>query len=238
MVRRVLLLLLTASVLLSCQSGKKDMALSSFWEGKTLLSEDISLSEEQFADFAELAVAGPREEALTALDALFDRLKAEDEVAYYIYSDWVAGAFYSPLSPCRDAELFAYCVGRLETDGILTEDEFRRFGRMRDWISLNAAGQKAALPQPDPEGRPTLVLVIDLSCPSCRMALDKLGTDPAWDSCRRLALCGGHGEAPDADGWEIQLLPDGASHFDLGLVPFYYVIDPAGVVSKSYTPAL
>ena len=135
MLRHVLALIFTAAVLLSCQSGKKpagsvisteaEKSLSDYWSHNDwhIVEGDIRVNEDRFADFAELAAAAPKKEAIAALGALLDTLKAEDEVAYYIYAGWVEGAFYNPLSPCRNYELYSYAVDRIASDGILSEDE-------------------------------------------------------------------------------------------------------------------
>lgn len=239
--RRTCLTLLGCTLLLAaCKGGGEKVApqagLSGFWEGKTLLEEDIRVSEEQFADFAELAAAAPEDEALTALDALFDRLKAEDEVAYYIYAGWIEGAFYTPLSPCRSIPLFTRAADRIEKDGVLTPDECAPFVRKRAWMQLNQVGMPAVPAEAAASERLTLALVLDLSCPSCREALTRLSGE--YEGYRHLAFCCGRGSVPDIPGWEYISLPHYRDWFDLEMTPFYYLVDPAGVVTQSYTPAL
>ena len=247
MLRQVLALFFTLAVLLSCQSGKKpassvisteaEKSLSDFWDRHDWrLDEDLDISEDRFAEFAELAAAAPKEEAVAALGALLDSLKAQDEVAYYIYAGWVEGAFYHPLSPCRDFDLYSYAVDRFATDGVFSTDECAPLLRKQHWMSLNLQGEKAVIPEADPKGRNTLVLVIDLSCPTCREALGRLANE--WAEARHLAICCGHGNLPDVPGWEYQQETDVSNWFDLHMAPVYYVIDPAGVVIQSYTPAL
>ena len=239
MLRHVLALIFTAAVLLSCQSGKKPAAtVTDYWDSHDwhLVEGDISVNEDRFAAFAELAAAAPKEEAIAALGALLDTLKAEDEVAYYIYAGWAEGAFYNPLSPCRNYDLYSYAVDRIASDGILSEDECAPMLRRKHWMSLNLLGEKAVIPEADPEGRSTLVLVIDLSCPTCREALGRL-TDE-WAEARHLAICCGPGNLPDVPGWDYQMETNISEWFDIHMAPVYYVIDPAGVVVQSYTPAL
>jgi len=250
MLRRILTLTLTAAALLSCQSaGKKPAAddssvipseakesVSGYWSRHPWRIEEgvVDLREDTFADFAEIAVAAPQAEAISALGALLDSLKAKDAVSYYIYSGWVEGAFYHPLSPCRNFDLFAYAVGRFETDGIFDADECRPFSRKRDWMALGREGETAITPEPDPAGRGTLVLVLDLRCPSCRRALASLGIDPRWEGYRRVALCCGPGPLPTVPDWEYRPVGNPDRYFDLEAMPFYYVIDPAGVIVQSY----
>lgn len=240
MLRHVLALIFTAAALLSCQSGKKPAAsVIDYWDRHDWhLDEDLDITEERFADFAELAAAAPKEEAIAALGALLDSLKAKDEVAYYIYAGWVEGAFYHPLSPCRNYDLYSYAVDRIATDGVMSSDEFAPLLRRKHWMSLNLPGEKAVIPEADPEGRNTLVLVVDLSCPTCRESLESLAALPEWGETRHVAYCCGYGNIPDVPGWEYVRLQNPDEWFDIQMTPFYYVTDPAGVVVTPYTPAL
>ena len=231
--KRFAVILLSLALLAGCQvSGVRD-----FWKDAPLLDDDISVSENRFADFAELVAKSPEADAIAALDLLFDRLK-EDDVAYYVYSDWMEGAFYNLLSPCRSPALFTHAVDRMVADGIMNMDECRPFIQKREWISFNREGREATLPGVVPDGKRTLVLVLDLSCPSCREALDKLGEDSRWEGLRHIAICCGIGPEPSVPGWEY-IHPDDASNvFDKRLTPIYFIVDSAGKVEQPYTPAL
>lgn len=221
------------SLLLGCSNN----TLSQFWKGVPLLEEDIRVSEERFADFAELAVASPEKEATAALDALFDRLR-EDEVAYYVYAAWIDGAFYSVLSPCRSAVLYSYAVNRIVKDGVLNQDECRPYLKRRDWICYNVEGAPATIPGVILNGKRTLVLVMDLSCPSCRKALDVLSQDSAWNGVRKIALGIGYGSIPEAEGWELYTPENAAEFYDVHISPVYYVVSPDGIVELSYTAVI
>lgn len=237
----LILLALSLCLFSACKSsGEKAKPLAGFWQDQPLLSEDFRASEDRFADFAERCAAAPEEEALAALDTLFDRLKAEDEVAYYIYAGWMEGAFYNPLSPCRSEALFAAAVGRIERDGILSEDECRPFQQKRRWMSLNRVGEQAVLPDGvlEDAGRRTLVLVLDLSCPSCREALTVLAADERFADYHRLAVCCGHGPLPEVPGWDYRAPGRYTDVFDIRMTPFYFLLDADGRVTAPYTPAL
>ena len=218
--------------------GRTEKSLRAFYSSAPLLEDDIRVSEDRFADFAERCAAAPAEDALSAIDSLLDRLKAEDEVAYYIYAGWIEGAFYNPLSPCRNETLFTHAVDRIAGDGVLSEDECAPYLKKCHWMTLNRVGEKAVLPEPDAAGRATLVLVLDLSCPSCREALSTLGADPRFSGFRHLALCCGHGPLPEVPDWEYEVLDRYSEYFDLRATPFYYLIAPSGLVTLPYTPAL
>lgn len=219
--------------LISCQQ----QGVRAFWKSHSIDYSDIDAAQEQFADFAELAVAAPEKEALAALDDLFDRLK-KDEVAYYIYADWMSGAFYNLLSPCRSPQLFSRAVERMEKDGVMTEGARESFLRQRNWIRYNRKGCPATVPGLSPVTTRTLVLVLDLGCSSCREALEKLGADDRWKDLRHVAVGCGYGPVPTVPGWDY-LTPEEASEvFDPRLTPIYFTIGSDGRVEEPYSLAL
>ncbi len=219
--------------LVSCgNAGVKE-----FWDSHSIDYSDIRAAEDQFAEFAERAVAAPEEDACAALDALFDRLR-EDEVAYYIYSEWMDAAFYSLLSPCRHAALYSKAVDRIVSDGVLPMDDCEPYLRKREWIQYNRVGEKATVPGVSSFDGETLVLVLDLSCPSCREALTKLAEAPEWAGLRHIAIGCGHGPAPDVSGWEYVFPEHTETVFDIQLTPIYFVVAPDGTVELPYTPAI
>ena len=224
--------ILCLALLAGCQAS----GVSTFWKTHSIDYSDIRAAEDQFADFAELAVKAPETDALQALDLLFDKLK-QDTVAYYIYSEWVDGAFYSPLSPCRNAALYTKAVERMVTDAVLQESEYRPCLQKRDWIQYNLPGETATVPGFSFDTR-TLVLVLDLSCPSCRAALEKLAADPQWDGIRKLAVGLGRGPQPTVPGWEYFFPENASAVFDIHMTPIYFVVAADSIVESGYALAL
>ena len=224
---------LCLALLTGCQAS----GIRSYWNDVPLLEKDLSVSEDRFARFAEQAVSVPEDEAFAAMDALFDKLK-QDTVAYYIYSEWMDGAFYSPLSPCRNAAFYDKAVDRLVTDGILSTDECEPFLRRREWILYNREGAKATVPGLSDIDTRTLVLVLDLSCPSCREALQKLAEEPQWNDAKKLAVCLGYGPQPSVPGWDYLFPENGDVVFDIHMSPFYFVVAADGTVERGYALAL
>ena len=226
-------IILCLALLAGCQAS----GIRGYWDAFPLLEKDLSLSEDRFAGFAELAVAAPQDQALAAMDVLFDKLK-QDSVAYYIYSEWVDGAFYSLLSPCRSVPLYSKAVERMVSDAVLQMEECQPFLQKREWMQFNQPGAPATVPGHGPFTSRTLVLVLDLGCPSCREALEKLSSDPQWANTCRLAVCCGRGPEPTVPGWEY-LSPENASAvFDPHLTPIYFVIAADGTVERGYTLVL
>ena len=231
--RRAVIFILCLALLMGCQAS----GIRGFWNNVPLLEADISLSEDRFADFAELAVAAPEADALAAMDVLFDRLK-QDPVAYYVYAEWVDGAFYNPLSPCRSASLYGKAVQRIVADGVLEMNECEPFLQKREWIQYNQPGAQAMVPGISSFDSRTLVLVLELSCPSCRQALERLYSDPQWAGMRHLAVCCGRGSQPDIPGWEYLSPNNPTVVFDPNVTPVYFVVAADGIVEQGYTAAL
>ena len=227
----------TAALSLALLAGCQAPGLREYWTGVPLLEDDISVSEDRFAQFTELAVSSPEEDALAALDLLFDRMK-EDGVAYYIYAEWMEAAFYNPLSPCRNVTLFTHAVNRIAADGILNDDECRPFIQKRDWMQLNQKGHPALVPDVVLEGASTLVLVLDASCPSCREALTKLGEDKKWEDFRKVAVLCGYGPEPEIPGWEYIRPKAAEAVFDIHFTPVYFTVNSDGIVTESYKLAI
>lgn len=230
--KRALALSLILLILASC----KEQGVRSFWNTHSIDYSDIDAAEEQFADFAELAVAAPEKDGLAALDGLFKQLK-KDEVGYYIYADWMAGAFYNLLSPCRNPLLFNRAVEHMVKDGIMSEGSYQSFLRQREWIQYNQKGSKATVPGLSIRER-TLVLVLDLGCSSCREALEKLGSDQQWEGLRHIAVGCGRGPIPTVPGWEYLTHEEASVVFDPKLTPIYFVVGADGTVEVPYSLAL
>ena len=228
---------LTSVLCLALLAGCQAAGVGQFWNTHSIDYSDIRAAENQFADFAELAVSAPEEEALAALDVLFDKLK-QDTVGYYLYSEWMDGAFYNLLSPCRNVTLYGKAVDRIVADGILQPYECEPFLQRREWIQYNQEGAKAFVPGLSRFDARTLVLVLDLGCPSCREALETVAADPQWSGFEKLAVGLGYGPKPEVPGWEYLFPENGAAVFDIHMTPIYFVAAADGTVESGYTPAL
>lgn len=226
-----------AVLCLALLAGCRASGVGDFWNTHSIDYSDIRAAEEQFADFAELTVPAPEQDALAALDVLFDKLK-QDTVAYYLYSEWMDGAFYNLLSPCRNATLYGKAVDRMAADGILTPNDCEPYLQRREWIQYNLEGTQAVVPGWVPTGTRTLVLVLDMSCPSCREALEKLSSDPQWNGVKKTAVCLGYGPEPAVPGWDYLFPENGSAVFDIHMTPVYFVTAPDGTVERGYTLAL
>ena len=206
-----------------------------FWNTHSIDYSDINAAENQFADFAEMAVDAPEKEALKAMDVLYDKLK-EDEVAYYIYSDWVESAFYNLLSPCHSPALFRKAVDRIVKDGIIPAGTHDPFVKKGEWSGYNLQGSVATVPGVVIRER-SVVLVLDQGCSSCRQALESMKVK--WpDPMRRIAVCCGYGPAPEVEGWAYVMADSSAPVFDPRMTPIYFIVAQDGTVEVSYATVL
>ena len=219
-------LLMSLALLIGCQGA----GVNSFWKTHHINLEDIQQEEDQFASFAQLAVNSPEKDALEALDGLFDIIR-EDEVMYYVYTDWMDAAFYSLLSPCRNAALYSKAVERMVVDGIVTGSEIDARLQRKNWINYNKKGTEAVVPGAVIRER-ALVLVLDQGCPSCKDALTKLSED--WKDVRRIAVCCGSGPLPVQPGWEYMTDNQSVVVFDPQMTPIYFVVAADGTVETPY----
>ena len=220
-------LLISLALLVGCQGA----GVKSFWKTHQINLDDIQLEETQFASFAQLAVESPEQDAMEALDGLFDILR-EDEVMYYVYTDWMDAVFYSLLSPCRSAALYSRAVEHMVGDGILTGSDIDVRLQRKEWINYNTKGATAIVPGAVIRER-TLVLVLDQGCPSCKEALTKLSAD--WNDVRRIAICCGIGPPPIQHGWEYLTDNQSGAVFDPKMTPIYFVVAADGTVETPYT---
>ncbi len=231
--KKTTVIILCLALLAGCQAS----GIRSYWNNVPLLENDIDASQDRFAQFAELAVAAPDQDALAAMDLLFDKL-TQDTVAYYIYTEWMDAAFYNALSPCRSPLLYDKAVERMVADGILNTDECEPFLRRREWLQYNREGAQATVPGLSQTDTRTLVLVLDMSCPSCRQALETLAEDPQWSDCKKVAVCMGYGSRPSVPGWEYLSSENASAVFDIHMTPVYFVLAADGTVEHGYAPAL
>lgn len=228
--KQLILSTVCLAILAGCHSG----GIRGYWDNAPLLDADITVSEDRFARFAELTVKASPEDALMEMDNLFNRL-SENEVAYYLYPEWLDGAFYSIYSPCRNYLLYSRAVERIVTDGILPMDECEQYIRRREWFSYNLVGERATVPSFVPDGRRTIVMVLDLGCSSCRQTLETMSD---MKDVRKVALGLGRGPVPETPGWEFIRSQDLDAIFDIHQTPAYFIVSEDGNVETTYTPAI
>lgn len=229
--------LLSVIIVLSILTGCRATGIRGFWDNVPLMEQDLRVSEDKYADFAELTLKVPVEDALAEFENLYGRLR-QDTMSYYLYSEWLEEAFYNIYSPCRNAALFSRGVEHLIADGIMPADEYEPFVRKRDWMQLNLKGERAVVPGIETGCGRLLVLVLDITCPTCREALTSLGSNPDFADARHVAVCYGHGFQGEDPGWEFVFPENFTSFFDSQMTPVYFVVNETGEVEQSYSLAL
>ena len=224
-----------AAIISGCQPGQ---GIRGYWSSRTISLEDVTAAEDQFADFALLAAGAPQQEAFAAVDMLLKKA-AEDEVAFYVYSEWIIRGFSTLDSPCRSCPIFVHAADKILGKGILNDFEAEEYSRRREFCLHNQAGQKAELPEVVgsaslPSGSRTLFLVIDQDCPACKEAMQKFRSTK-WVGTTRIALCYGRGQLPEEEGWLCCRISPQQDILDVRQAPFFFVISPSGTVELSYT---
>ena len=237
-------LVATAALLAALAMSCKSPSVKGYWDSHKPDITDIRAAEDEFAKFAELAVAAPEEDAHAEIDKLFDQLKS-NEIAYFVYTEWVVTAFYSSASPCRNCPLFVYSMQRILSDGIIDGYDAELYAGFVTACQSNRVGDSLTLPSLLDRtgnevvletGQPTLFMVVDLTCPSCLKALEKM--KDSYPEARHVALCSGPGRLPAIDGWETFKALDSDSVYDAGAAPFYFLTDKDGIIEITYTRAL
>ena len=102
MMRRLAVILLLMVSLAGC----RDARVRNFWLTHDIDYSEVDSARSQFIDYAALASLADTCAARASIDRLYDKLK-KDEVAYYLYTEWVEGIFYHPLSPYRSETIFS-----------------------------------------------------------------------------------------------------------------------------------
>ena len=237
---RLAIILAALALVFSCKSP----SVKGYWEQHKPDISDIRAAENEFAVFAELAVKAPEQEAREEIDRLFEQLQA-DEVAYFVYSEWMVSAFYSPASPCRSCALFSYAMtSHVLTDGIVDGYDAELYERLVTACNTNKEGTSLVLPPLNDRlgndvtiepGEPVLFLVVDLSCPSCLKALDRFSKK--YPKARHIALCSGPTTLPDRNDWEFLRATETESVYDISAAPFYFVVNSEGIIETTYTTA-
>ena len=230
--RNILLTLFVATTIISgCRSNS---GIRDYWSERTPNIDDITAAEEEFTNFAELAVAAPEAEAFRAVDQLL-RKASKDEVTFIVYTDWIARGFGLIASPCYSTPIFTHAARTILRKGILDSYLTAEYKKRLEFCSHNRAGEKAALPLELPLAERTLILVVDQDCPSCRKAMQRLALNN--EGQHLVALCCGHGPLPDEPAWECLRLPHDQTIFDAGQSPFFFIIGADGTVEQTYKSA-
>lgn len=238
--RRALIILSASAVLLL--SGCRDKTgIRGFWTSHSIdVESDFKTAEMQFADFVELASAAPEKDAFAAIDMLLSKAR-KNEVAYLVYSEWILRGFSAISSPCRSCPIFVHAADKILSQGILSDALAEQYERRREFCMHNRVGEKAIIPATVPPldatySHRTLFLVVDQDCPSCKEAMNRLGSQYEPDT-DLVALCYGNGALPTIPCWECFRLDPDQEIIDTHEAPFYFVVSDSSIVEITYTPA-
>lgn len=242
MIRR-LLILMAASVAILCSCSSLEKQMAEYVASADMKFEDISVTMDAFAEYAELLAKADSAAAASSLLSLMDRLSTE-EIAYYIYNEWIEEVLHAPISPVRSDELFVVWSERVISDGVLDRGLLEKIGReadccrrlrpgsmVPDFTLVDEFGAEFSLVSF--VGEPLVVFAADLSCSSCREALLAYDTSPS--GTRYVAVIANASEEmlrsfikavpqETAEAWRFGYDPsrrlESGEVFDLSLAPF------------------
>ncbi len=160
-------------------SKEQNVALAGYWAdyGPTALLDDVEGAEMRFKEWCELLKSADAESQSGAV-AEFVELMVADEVCYHVWSEWARIYLYGVWSPVRNDEAFGMLLQAIATDPRVPADGRDYVPRLMDVLAHNRVGDMAedirmydAAAQErhlaDFRGRRLLLLIIDVTCPSC-----------------------------------------------------------------------
>ena len=230
--KAVLILTAIAAIISGCRDNS---GVRGYWSSRTLNLEDYTAAEEEFANFAELAVKAPEEDAFAAVDMLLEKA-SKDEVTYLVYCDLILRGFGLIASPCHSVPIFIHAADAILSQGIVDPYTAHQFETRREFMLHNKVGDKAEIPVDFdfPLVQRTLFLVIDQTCPTCTATMTKFFSTE-WKDSWLVALCYGPGPLPIEPGWDCYPLVADQNILDTHEAPFFFVTSADGTVEKTYT---
>ena len=236
--RLALIFAAIAAIISGCRGNQ---GVRGYWSTRTLDLDNYAAAEEEFTDFAELAVQAPEKDAFVAVDRLLKKA-GEDEVTYLVVTDWIVRGFSYIASPCHSCAIFVHAADKILSQGIVGQYEAGEIRRNREFCLHNRVGDKTELPlltdgdvHDIPLDRRTLFLVVDQDCPSCRQSFQKFSS-PEWSGTALTGLCYGHGPLPEMEGWNFYRIENDQTLLDVRQAPFFFLNAPDGTIEISYTP--
>lgn len=222
-------------------SGCRDTSgIRGYWSSHTPDITDYAAAEEEFADFAQLALQAPEADAFAAVDMLLNKAR-KDEVTYLVYTDLIARAFATISSPCYSCAIFTHAADKILRQDLLSDFAAEEYSLRREFCLHNRVGDRAEIPLMNdgvqaeiPFETRTLFLVVDQDCPSCRESMRHF-TSAKWDSTARVALCYGVGPLPNEGIWQCRRISPDQGIIDTRQAPFFFVTAPGGTVEITYT---
>ena len=238
-------------------------ALDAFWSAEDFASgtafADLEAAQDKFDRWCGLLDRADSTEALTALLAFSDSVKA-DPVSNNIYSLWIREALYHPESPHRNDFLFLAWLDKMLEEALLDDwmlDVLRQtacvagnfvVGRPVADFSVTEAGGKTLSPA-DYRGAPLALLFLDADCPTCTdyvTAVDAELYRRGIDAARVAVFSGSSADHAAAmarvlpDGWTVAWSPsrelENGRIYDLTLLPSALLIGPSGVLESYLNP--
>lgn len=252
-----LILLASLVGLVGCISS--EVSLDGYWDGLSLESvvADVEVAEQRFCKWTELVAKAEPQAQDASIEALVEVLES-DRVLSLVVGEWATNYLYGIGSPQRNQLIYRKWLMALDRSESIPEEDKSYVGQHLGYINHNDAGQRVeefaltnrwgeSVAIGDYLARPTLLLMIDTTCPSC---VDMMQSVEECEPLRKAQQKGvlewvlvAMGQSPESIaplddqksplGWSVFSAPRGLleeCHFDTSASPAMWLLDERGVV--------
>ena len=262
--RQLLALLCGVAALVGCTSRQR--GLEGYWAqwDPSSIMEDVAGAEEHFEEWTKLLAKSEQEAVDRSVEEFFAAITT-DEVALYVGWEWMMSKLYGLGAAVRNevaARHFVELVAKADACPVVLREEA---ARLLEILSHNGQGEQVCdIHIFDPHGgattllnevdRPTLLMVIDTTCPSCVDIMDSVEEcKGVWDASRKgqmELLVISLGQSPEDVGrlaesrpspWRLFCAPFGAldeAYFDTTAAPFMLLLNGDGTVEVDITRSI
>lgn len=262
--KQLFALLCAVLALASCTSRQRSLeGYWAQWDASSIM-EDVAGAEEQFSGWIKLLAKSEQEAVERSVEEFFAAI-SNDEVALYVGWEWIMSNLYGLGSTARNEEAARHFVELVASNESCPADLRDEAARLLDILNHNRCGEKVCDIQIfDTHGgattllnevdRPTLLMVIDTTCPSCVDIMDSVeGSKTVWEASLKGQLdllVISLGQSPEEVGklaesrpspWRLFCTPFGAlhkAHFDTTATPFVLLLDGRGTVEVGITRSI
>ena len=259
MKRLVACLVLLASLLGPVGCTSSEVSLDGYWDGLSLESvvADVEVAEQRFCKWIELIAKAEPQTQDDSIEALVEVLES-DRVLSLVVGEWATNYLYGVGSSLRNQPIYRKWLTALDKSEAIPDEDKSYVGQHLGYINHNDVGQRIeeftmnnregeSVAISDHIARPTLLLMVDTTCPSC---VDMMQSVEECEPLRRALQRGALewvlvavGQTPESIvplydeksplGWSIFCASRGGleeSCFDTLAAPAMWLIDEQGVV--------
>lgn len=262
--KQLFALLCSALVLVGCTSRQR--SLDGYWAewNPSSIMEDVAGAEEKFERWTKLLAKSEQEAVERSVEEFFAAITT-DEVALYVGWEWTLSNLYGLGSTARNEVAARHFVELVATSEACPADLREEAAGLLRILSHNRRGERvcdihifdshgSATTLLNEVDRPTLLMVIDTTCPSCVDTMDSVEEcKEVWNASLKGELdllVISLGQSPEEVGklaesrpspWRLFCAPFVAldeAHFDTTASPFVLLLDGDGAVEVDITRSI